>query len=188
MTQHSARDQRSPPSNTPCPRCGADHTEITTHGLALVFLRCQLCGYTWDTPERRKAAARTGRVGGEARPDGFAYHNRDELSSDSLRRVRRTPLLPSVRCATIRRTRMDRRRQPPDIHPLVSGFACPSCAAEKARLATVLEWFLYLRCDACDHIWSHPERRQKQRRSVLPDRAKRLDAKLPAHDSERREA
>ena len=46
--------------STPCPRCGADHTEITTHGIALVFLRCQLCGHTWDTPERRKTAARTG--------------------------------------------------------------------------------------------------------------------------------
>jgi hypothetical protein len=72
-------------------------------------------------------------------------------------------------------------------HPLVSGFACPSCAGEKARLATVLEWFLYLRCDACDHIWSHPERRQKQRRSVLPERAKPLNAELPSRGSERRE-
>jgi hypothetical protein len=83
---------------------------------------------------------------------------------------------------------MDRRTVPPAIHPIVSGFACPSCASDKARLATVLEWFFYLRCDACDHIWSHPERRQKQRRSALPDTATPLKAELPSRLADRRQA
>ena len=83
---------------------------------------------------------------------------------------------------------MDRRSLRPAIHPLVSGFACPSCASDKARLATVLEWFFYLRCDTCDHIWSHPERRQKQRRSALPDGATPLKAELPSRIADRREA
>ena len=70
----------------------------------------------------------------------------------------------------------------------MSGFACPSCAGNQARLATVLEWFFYLRCDACDHIWSHPERRQKEQRRALPSNPKPLKAELPSRAADRREA
>jgi hypothetical protein len=55
---------------------------------------------------------------------------------------------------------MDRRNQTQDPHPPVSGFSCPVCACETVRLATVADFFFYLRCDACTHVWSHPERRQ----------------------------
>jgi hypothetical protein len=37
-------------------------------------------------------------------------------------------------------------------------------------LATVAKFFFYLRCDACTHVWSHPERRQiMDRRRLKPD-------------------
>jgi hypothetical protein len=38
------------------------------------------------------------------------------------------------------------------------------------RLATVADFFFYLRCDACTHVWSHPERRQMmdRRRAQSP--------------------
>ena len=65
MTQ-PARDQRPPPSSTQCPACGADHTEITTHSIALIHLRCPVCGHRWDTAERRRQPA-PARVGGEPR-------------------------------------------------------------------------------------------------------------------------
>jgi hypothetical protein len=59
------------------------------------------------------------------------------------------------------RSDTDRRRHHgPDAHPLVSGFSCPNCQSAAARLATVAERFFYLRCEVCEHVWSHPERRQ----------------------------
>ena len=84
---------------------------------------------------------------------------------------------------------MDRRYQTPEIHPLVSGFACPSCTGEHVRIATVTEWFFYLRCEACNHIWSHPERRKLQRRQALPDTRKPLKSELlPSHINRREQA
>jgi hypothetical protein len=83
---------------------------------------------------------------------------------------------------------MERRTQPSDIHPLVSGFACPSCAVNMARLATVVEWFFYLRCDACEHIWSHPERRRKQRRGALSTTFQPVKAELATRVADRRQA
>jgi hypothetical protein len=78
---------------------------------------------------------------------------------------------------------MDRRRQTPEAHPLVSDFACPNCAGMAIRLATVAEQFFYLRCDACGHLWSHPERRQMQRRDWLPTTSEPLKAELrPSRD------
>ena len=59
---------------------------------------------------------------------------------------------------------MDRRQQGPETHPPVSGFSCPDCGGTHVRLATVADRFFYLRCDACEQVWSHPERRQMQRR------------------------
>jgi transcription elongation factor Elf1 len=53
-----------------------------------------------------------------------------------------------------------RRHLAPDAHPLVSGFSCPKCQSATVRLATVAERFFYLRCEVCEHVWSHPERRQ----------------------------
>jgi hypothetical protein len=55
---------------------------------------------------------------------------------------------------------MDRRNPTPDPHPPVSGFLCPSCSGGHVRLATVADFFFYLRCDDCTFVWSHPERRQ----------------------------
>ena len=49
---------------------------------------------------------------------------------------------------------MDRRRQIPEPHPRVSGFACPNCASERIRLASVTDYVFYLRCDACDRLLS----------------------------------
>jgi hypothetical protein len=53
-------------------------------------------------------------------------------------------------------------------HPRMSGFVCPSCHATEIRLATEAERFLYLRCDACAHVWSRPERRQRRRPKTSP--------------------
>ena len=84
---------------------------------------------------------------------------------------------------------VDRRIQGPETHPLVSDFACPDCAGMAVRLATVAEWFFYLRCDACGHLWSHPERRQMQRRDWLQKTTREpLKAALPPPISDRRKA
>jgi hypothetical protein len=58
---------------------------------------------------------------------------------------------------------MDRRQQGPGTHPPVSGFPCPACGGQNVRLATVADRFFYLRCEVCEHVWSHPERRQMDR-------------------------
>lgn len=50
----------------------------------------------------------------------------------------------------------------------MTGFACPACQAVEVRLATEAERFLYLRCDHCAHVWSHPERRQRKRQKSAP--------------------
>ena len=55
----------------------------------------------------------------------------------------------------------------PEPHTPVSGFRCPVCASTKVRLATVAQFFFYLRCDDCTHVWSHPERRQMMDRRRL---------------------
>lgn len=65
---------------------------------------------------------------------------------------------------------VDRRRQHgADAHPRVSGFSCPACRNEEVRLATVAELFFYLKCEACGHLWSHPERRQMASRRPPPE-------------------
>jgi hypothetical protein len=65
---------------------------------------------------------------------------------------------------------MERRNPNPDPHPLVSGFPCPSCSCAQVRLATVADFFFYLRCDQCSFVWSHPERRQMmERRRIAQD-------------------
>jgi hypothetical protein len=83
---------------------------------------------------------------------------------------------------------MDRRNPAQEIHPPVSGFACPECAGTRVRLATVAEAFFYLRCDACAHLWSHPERRQMQRRLSLPNTPEPLKAELRPSLTDRRKA
>jgi hypothetical protein len=65
------------------------------------------------------------------------------------------------------RTHMERRTSTPEPHPPVSGFPCPVCASTRVRLATVAQFFFYLRCDDCTHVWSHPERRQMMDRRRL---------------------
>lgn len=63
---------------------------------------------------------------------------------------------------------MDRRKQAPEAHPLVSGFPCPMCASTRVRLGTVAVYYFYLRCDACAHVWSQPERREVTVRRPYP--------------------
>jgi hypothetical protein len=65
------------------------------------------------------------------------------------------------------RTHMERRTSTPEPHPPVSGFPCPVCASTRVRLATVAQFFFYLRCEDCTHVWSHPERRQMMDRRRL---------------------
>ena len=58
----------------------------------------------------------------------------------------------------------------------MSGFACPECAGAHVRLATVAERFFYLRCEACLHVWSHPERRLRiDRRDLFNPRGTHPD-------------
>ena len=83
---------------------------------------------------------------------------------------------------------MDRRNTTQESHPLVSDFACPNCAGMAVRLATVAEQFFYLRCDACGHVWSHPERRKMQRRDWLPTSSEPLKAELRHSPADRRKA
>jgi predicted RNA-binding Zn-ribbon protein involved in translation (DUF1610 family) len=81
---------------------------------------------------------------------------------------------------------MDRRGRTQEPHPLVSDFACPTCGGMAVRLATVAEQFFYLRCDACAHVWSHPERRHIDLRGALPTTSEPLKAELrPARDRRR---
>jgi len=48
-------------------------------------------------------------------------------------------------------------------HPYVMDSCCPECQATPGRLATVTDYFLYLRCDRCSQIWTMPERRARKR-------------------------
>jgi len=50
-----------------------------------------------------------------------------------------------------------------DAYPLV--LSCPQCRSATVHLATIGDQFFYLRCEVCDHIWSHPERRQLDHRT-----------------------
>jgi hypothetical protein len=74
--------------------------------------------------------------------------------------------------STIHTPHMDRRNPVPDPHPLVSGFPCPSCSSARVRLATVADFFFYLRCDSCTFVWSHPERRQIMDRRRAAEQAR----------------
>ena len=86
-------------------------------------------------------------------------------------RLRMPPLTGSCLCVYDPRTHMDRRNPNPETHPPVSGFPCPSCSSVRVRLATVADFFFYLRCDDCTFVWSHPERRQM------------MDRRLAGHDA-----
>jgi uncharacterized Zn finger protein len=63
---------------------------------------------------------------------------------------------------------MDRRQQASEPHPVVEGFPCPICASTRVRLGTVAVYYFYLRCDACGHVWSQPERREASARRPYP--------------------
>jgi hypothetical protein len=54
----------------------------------------------------------------------------------------------------------DRRKKIPETRPSVSGFECPNCASQLARLGIVHLYYFYLSCDACGHVWSQAERRR----------------------------
>jgi hypothetical protein len=54
----------------------------------------------------------------------------------------------------------DRRREIPEARPPVSGFECPSCASQLARLGVAHVYYFYLSCDVCGHVWSQAERRR----------------------------
>jgi hypothetical protein len=43
---------------------------------------------------------------------------------------------------------------------------CPRCQQQDVMLGTWTERFVYLRCQACSHIWSIPERRAAKREQV----------------------
>ncbi len=86
------------------------------------------------------------------------------ISSPYVNRVPPGPSSRAPTCPMMRNTTMERRHQGPETHPPVSGFSCPDCGGTHVRLATVADRFFYLRCDACEQVWSHPERRQMQRR------------------------
>jgi hypothetical protein len=42
------------------------------------------------------------------------------------------------------------------------------CASTRVRLGTVAVYYFYLRCDACAHVWSQPERREVTVRRPYP--------------------
>lgn len=91
--------------------------------------------------------------------DGFPCQQRyRRLTVDIDRGCR--PFRWTAQPSTIHSPHMDRRNPVPEPHPLVSGFPCPSCSSVRVRLATVADFFFYLRCDSCTFVWSHPERRQ----------------------------
>lgn len=48
-------------------------------------------------------------------------------------------------------------------HPFVKDTSCPNCQASPGRLAVPTDYFLYLRCDQCAHVWTQPERRARKR-------------------------
>ena len=51
----------------------------------------------------------------------------------------------------------------PARHPYLSESICPNCHAGPARLAIGTDYFLYLRCEICSHVWTQPERRAYKR-------------------------
>ena len=51
----------------------------------------------------------------------------------------------------------------PTEHPYVKGSGCPNCEAAPGRLAITTDYFLYLRCEQCGHIWTQAERRARKR-------------------------
>jgi transcription elongation factor Elf1 len=69
---------------------------------------------------------------------------------------------------------MDRRKPIPQQHPLVRGFTCPTCGCERVRLGTVVDFYFYLLCDECAHVWAHPERRRILGRPSSPHNTREL--------------